>query len=238
MVAVPSVRLGRGVARHADRLDAASVPPLRPDAPRRGQRAATAADRQEPAPQPAHAAALRPSGPGRRCRADSRARPRTPPLTSAVAEIAASVDAAIAGFRSVVPHGPLRVALRRGDGRRGRSHGRRPSPLRRARASRDGRRSAYATRPWTPPRPSSRAARSAIRAWSSSSSWISSSVSPRRRSRGASGRGRDGAGRWDTWLVSPACQGRVAQVRALRDCENAGYDSRQADDEDRAREAS
>ena len=90
----------------ADRLDAASVPLLRADAPRRGQCAAAAADGQESAPQPAHAAALRASGPGRRRRADSRARPRAPPLTTVAAEVAGGGELLTAGFRSVVPHGP------------------------------------------------------------------------------------------------------------------------------------
>jgi integrase len=55
-------------------VDAASVSSLHAHAPRRGQRAAAAADGQEPPPQPAHTAALRPSDPERRCGADGRAR--------------------------------------------------------------------------------------------------------------------------------------------------------------------
>jgi integrase len=74
----------RGAARRADRLDTAPVPSLRAHAPRRGQRAAPAPHGQESPPQPAHAAALRPSGPGRRSRAHGRARPGPPPLTSVV----------------------------------------------------------------------------------------------------------------------------------------------------------
>jgi hypothetical protein len=46
----PVLPARRGAACRADRLDAASVPSLRAHAPRRGQRAATAADGQEPLP--------------------------------------------------------------------------------------------------------------------------------------------------------------------------------------------
>jgi integrase len=62
---------GRGAARRVDGLDAASVPSLRAHAPGRGQRAAAPPHGQEPAPQPAHPAALRAPGPRRGRRADA-----------------------------------------------------------------------------------------------------------------------------------------------------------------------